>query len=298
MDSGPSSLRTTASGRPCSRIMGRDYMSLSRNLSTATSSGTTRAIEPRAPVFQADIDAWLSGGMDEAIPTGHVSTYRGETYPYLGEVWSLRWDYDITSREPEMVEVHLWRMTPISPLRVDRWVSIRRGEPIIRMRHRVRNLANSSFDFLWGLHPCWDVGPATRFDLPAGEMLIEELSPGNRLGEKGTRYTWPHANEAATGRQIDMRWMPAPTSGFGEFQFATQLDAGWLAVTDAAARSGAGLVFPKDVFPAAWLWTCAGGWRGYHVAALEAWTGYPPKAARCRGSRRVQHAAGRRQPGV
>ena len=118
---------------------------------------------------------------------------------------------------------------------------------------------------------------ATRFDLPAGEMLIEESSPGNRLGEKGTRYTWPHAIEVATGRQIDMRWMPAPTSGFGEFQFATRLDAGWLAVTDAAARSGAGLVFPKDVFPAAWLWTCAGGWRGYHVAALEAWTGYPQK---------------------
>ena len=123
MDSGPSSLRTTASGRPCWRIMGRDCMSSSRNLSTATSSGTTRASN-RAPVFQADIDAWLSGGMDEAIPTGHVSTYRGETYPYLGELWSLRWDYDITSREPEMVEVHLWRMTPISPLRVDRWVSI------------------------------------------------------------------------------------------------------------------------------------------------------------------------------
>lgn len=234
-------------------------------------------IEPRAPVFQADIDAWLSGGMDEVIPTGHVSTYRGETYPYLGELWSLRWDYDIISREPDHVEVHLWRLTPISPLRVDRWVSIDRGEPILRMRHRVTNLSAAPFDFLWGLHPCWDVSPATRFDLPAGEMLIEDSAPGNRLGPKGTRYMWPYAKEAGIGEPVDMRQIPSADSGFGEFQFATQLNEGWLAVTDTAARAGAGLVFPKEIFRAAWLWTTAGSWRGYYVGALEAWTGYPQK---------------------
>jgi hypothetical protein len=37
------------------------------------------------------------------------------------------------------------------------------------------------------------------------------------------------------------------------------------------------LVFPKEIFKAAWLWTSAGGWRGYYVGALEAWTGYPQK---------------------
>jgi hypothetical protein len=234
-------------------------------------------IEPRLPVFQADIDAWLSGGMDEAIPTGHVSTYRGETYPYLGETWSLRWNYEITSREPSLVEVHLWRHTPISPLRLDRWVAISQDQPIIRMRHRIKNLGHDRFDFLWGLHPCWDVSPSSRFDIPAGEMLIEDSAPSNRLGPKGTRYTWPYASEALTGRQVDVRRMPAPGLGFGEFHFATELHDGWLAVTDTEAKVGAGLVFPKDVFKAVWLWTTAGNWRGYYVGAFEAWTGYPQK---------------------
>ncbi len=234
-------------------------------------------IEPRAGVFQADIDAWLSGGMDEAIPTGHPSTYRNDLYPYLGESWSLRWDYDIVKRGPDEVEVHLWRYTPISPLRVERWMSLRRREPVVHLRHRITNLSGLPFDFLWGLHPCWDVNPGTRFDLPAGEMLIEESSPDERLGQKGTRYTWPFATESATGRQVDMRLMPPPDSGYGEFQFATGLQAGWLAVTDTASRVGAGLVFPNDIFKAVWLWTVAGSWRGYYVGALEAWTGYPQK---------------------
>jgi len=234
-------------------------------------------IEPRAPVFQSDIDTWLSGGMDEAIPTGHPSTYRNDLYPYLGETWSLRWDYDIVQRGPDEVEVHLWRHTPISPLRVERWMSVRRGETVVHLRHRITNLSGLPFDFLWGLHPCWDVSPHTRFDLPAAEMLIEESAPNERLGIKGTRYNWPYATEAATARQVDMRLMPSPDSGYGEFQFATGLQAGWLAVTDTESRTGAGLVFPKDIFKAAWLWTCAGNWRGYYVGALEAWTGYPQK---------------------
>jgi len=234
-------------------------------------------IEPRAPVFQADIDAWLSGGMDEAIPTGHPSTYRNETYPYIGELWSLRWDYDIQQRGPNEVEVHLWRNAPISPLRVERWMTLRRDEPVVHMRHRITNLSHLPFEFLWGIHPCWDVSPSTRFDLPADEMLIEDSAPEARLGPKGTRYTWPYATEASTGRAVDMRQMPAPDSGFGEFQFATGLQAGWLAVTDTKRRAGAGLAFPKEIFKAAWLWTCAGNWRGYYVGALEAWTGYPQK---------------------
>ena len=134
-------------------------------------------IEPRTPVFQADIDAWLSGGMDEAIPTGHPSTYRNEVYPYLGEVWSLRWDYEILQRGPEAVEVHLWRYAPISPLRVDRWMLLRRDEPVLHMRHRVTNLSSETFDFLWGLHPCWDVSsyntlrPPRRRDADRGIQL-------------------------------------------------------------------------------------------------------------------------------
>jgi hypothetical protein len=234
-------------------------------------------IEPRTPVFQADIDAWLSGGMDEAIPTGHVSTYRGETYPFLGETWSLGWNYEITLHQASSVEVHLWRHTPISPLRVDRWMSISQGEPIVHMRHRIQNLGYDRFDFLWGLHPCWDVSPSSRFDIPTDEMLIEDSAPSNRLGPKGTRYPWPYATEQASGHTIDMRRMPPPGSGFGEFQFAPKLRQGWLAVTDTAAKAGAGLVFPKDIFQSAWLWTTAGNWRGYYVGALEAWTGYPQK---------------------
>lgn len=234
-------------------------------------------IEPRQPVFQADVDAYWSGGLDECIPTGHACTYKGESLPYLGEVWSLTWDYDILQRGPDEVGVHLWRPTPISPLLVERWIWLRRGEPILRMRHRVTNLGATDLDFMWGLHPAWAVTPKHRIDLPDCELVVEESTPDDHLGVRGTHYRWPFATERMTGKQVDMRHVLEPEVRTTEFHFAYPIADGWFAITDTESEVGVGLVFPKEVFPVIWLWLSYGGWRGYYVAAVEAWNAYPQK---------------------
>lgn len=68
--------------------------------------------------------------------------------------------------------------------------------------------------------------------------------------------------------------LPAEAAVFGG-HWATDLDAGWLALTDTASRRGVAIVFPRDVFRHAWLWQVYGGWRGHHHLCLEPWTGYP-----------------------
>jgi hypothetical protein len=234
-------------------------------------------IEPRRPVFQGDVDAYWSGGLDEAIPTGHACTYKGEALPYLGEVWSLPWHYDIVSRGREGIEVHLWRPTPISPLLVERWMSVRAGEPMLRMRHRITNLGGAPFDFMWGLHPAWAVTARHRIDLPDCQVRIEESLPNAHLGERGVVYRWPWATERLTGRPVDMRQVLGAEARTSEFQFAHPIAEGWFAITDTEARLGAGMVFPKEHFPVIWLWLGYGGWRDFHVAAVEAWNAYTQK---------------------
>ena len=73
-------------------------------------------VEPRAPTYGVNVDNWWTGGIDDVIPTGHPCLYNGEEYPFLGEVWSLQWYYDIVNRSKEEVSVHLWRPTIIAPL--------------------------------------------------------------------------------------------------------------------------------------------------------------------------------------
>ena len=233
-------------------------------------------VEVRRPVFGANIDDWLTGGLDEAIPTGHPCKVNGEELPYLGELWSLRWDYSIIKDTSDEVEVYFSRKTIIFPLKVEKWVSLKKGQKIINFKHRISNLSNKKIPFLWGIHPCFSVNENTRIDIPARTVLIEESIPDDWLGKKGDKYIWPYAKDK-NGNKIDMREVRSFGSNTCEFQFATDLEEGWLALTDQKMNEGIGLVFPKDIFSVIWLWLSYGGWRSQYLAAVEAWTGYPAK---------------------
>lgn len=233
-------------------------------------------VEIRAPVYGVNADNWWTGGIDEAIPTGHVSKYEGEEYPYIGEVWSLPWQFEILSREDDNVTVHLWRTTVIAPLLVEKWITLRSGEALLRFHHKITNLGLSECKFLWGIHPALAISPSSRIDIPVQDVIIEESLPNDRLGGRNATYVWPYAFDRE-GKRIDMRMVQPEEAQTCDFHFATKLTDGWLAVTDRAARVGFGLVFPKEVFNTIWLWLVYGGWRGVYCAAVEAWTGYPAK---------------------
>jgi galactose mutarotase-like enzyme len=231
-------------------------------------------VEIRTPVFGANVDNWWHGGIDECIPTGQPSHYNGEDYPYLGELWSLPWKYIVEENSSKRVTIRLSRTTIISPLLVERWMSINSDQSVIEMRHKITNLGYTDFQFLWGIHPGIAVTDSSRIDLPRCSVTVDESSPNNRLGPKGTTYDWPYA-KTNDGKTIDMRRVLPPESQTCDLHYATQFTEGWLSVTNSSSKTGIGLVFPKNVFKCIWLWLVYGGWRALHCVAVEAWTGYP-----------------------
>jgi hypothetical protein len=233
-------------------------------------------VEVRAPVYGVNVDNWWTGGIDEAIPTGHLSTYEGEKYPYLGEVWSLPWSYEILKRGDDEVQVKLWRDTVIAPLKVERWIALEKGERKVRFHHKITNLGHRRFNFLWGIHPGFSVNPKYRIDIPAEDVFIEESLPNDHLGKRGTIYKWPYATDK-NGHKVDMRKVQPKDARTSDFHYAIKLTDGWVALTDTFTKEGFGLVFPKDVFKVIWLWLVYGGWRSLYCAAIEPWTGYPAK---------------------
>jgi galactose mutarotase-like enzyme len=222
-------------------------------------------LEPRAPVYGQNFDDWWSGGWDEVFPTCDVSTYQGETYPYLGELWSLPWSWTVQAAGPAEVCVHLARSTIIAPARMEKWITLRADEPVARFRHRLTNVGRRPLDFVWGIHPCFRVEAGYRIDAPARVGVIGHTA-GAPLGPVGTTYAWPHP---------EVTVVPPPERGWCEGHYATELTEGWVALTDPAARAGVGLVFPREVFPVLWCWMVYGGWRGHYHVALEPWTGWP-----------------------
>jgi len=232
-------------------------------------------VEIRTPVYGVNMDDWWHGGIDECIPTGAPSTYRGEEYPYMGETWPLAWDFEIQKNSSEEVTVHLWRPTIIAPLLVERWMTLRDHGSVLEMRHKITNLGYSDFQFLWGIHPALAINLSSRIDIPKSKVIIDTSFPGNRLGAPGDSYQWPYVNTG--GRTVDMRAVNPPESQTWDLHYATDFAEGWLAVTDTSAKAGFGMAFPKEILKCIWIWMVYGGWRGLYCAAVEAWTGYPTK---------------------
>ncbi len=229
-------------------------------------------LEPRRPVFGQNFDDWWSGGWDEVFPTCDVSTYQGETYPYLGELWALPWSWRLEDAGPSAAGVYLSRTTIIAPARMEKWIRLEGDEPVVRFRHRLTNVGTRPLDFVWGIHPCFAIEPGYRIDAPAGTVVVGHTATAP-FGPVGTMYRWP---DAPHGRGThDMRIVPPAAQGWCEGHYLTELADGWVALTDPKAELGVALVFPREVFPVVWCWMAYGGWRGHYHVALEPWTGWP-----------------------
>lgn len=222
-------------------------------------------LEPRLPVFGQNFDDWWCGGWDEIFPTCDASSYKGDAYPYLGELWSLPWSWWIEESGPVQVRLRLERTTVIATARMEKWILLTADEPVIRFRHRLTNVGTQPTDFVWGIHPCFRVEPGYRIEAPARLGLVGHTATAP-LGPVGTTYPWPHA---------ELCQVPPPSRGWCEGHYATELQDGWVALTDPTAKVGVGLAFPRDVFPVLWCWMVYGGWRGHYHVALEPWTGWP-----------------------
>jgi Domain of unknown function (DUF5107) len=221
-------------------------------------------VELRQPTFGVNVDNWWTGGIDEALPTGHACVVDGEELPFLGEVWSMPWAAERVGAS----SVRFTRAGVITPFRLERVMELRPREPFVRQQHTIENTGTAPFRFIWGIHPGLPVGPATTIQIPARRGVVQDSWPGDRLGATGTSYPWP----------LPELVQPAPEPrGTWDLHYATELDAGWLAVWDAQWRAGFGMTFPEDVFRCVWVWLVDGGWRGIRCVAVEPWLGYPAR---------------------
>ena len=228
-------------------------------------------VAPRQAVFGAAYDDWFCGGWDELFPNDAPVEIGGERYPDHGELWSLPWEWSVVERTRDAVTLALRHAGVVTTTRYEKRLTLRAGEPLLRIDARVRNEGPQALDFLWKLHPALHVTPASRIDLPARRV---EIDPGfrARLGDLAS-FEWPYAD--AGGQRVDMRRVPPYEARSCDFYYAVELDDGWCALTDTEARAGFGLAFDKSVFRTVWVFGAYGGWRGLYATILEPCTGYP-----------------------
>jgi hypothetical protein len=228
-------------------------------------------LKARTVPFGATYDDVFLGGWDELFPNDMPEELAGEPFPDHGELWASDWDWSV-ERGPEEVRVVLTLRAPISGCGVEKTLTLRSGESHLRVHSRITNHGHAQLPYLWKQHVAVPVSEPASIGLGARTMYVEDFG-APRAGSPGETYTWPHLVHS-DGGATDMSTTLPPGSRVSEFQYATDLDAGWCSVTyqDGA---GIGLAFDPEVFRSCWLFASYGGWRGHEVLILEPCTGYP-----------------------
>ena len=229
---------------------------------------------PRRAPYGAHFDDWWSGGWDEIFPTGDRALLHDELLPYMGETWSVPWSVR-TDAEGASAWIETTGLATIAPARLERTLRLDGDAPVLRVGYRITNLDVRPLPFLWGIHPAFSVTPQHRIDHPARQMLVG-VSSGPLMGEVGTGYRWPQQPMPGSTALRDAREVLGIDAGVFGGHWATDLAAGWLAVTDRASRRGRCAVVPgRDVSARAGSGRSTAAGAGHHHLCLEPWTGYP-----------------------
>jgi hypothetical protein len=231
-------------------------------------------------------DDTFAGGWDELFPSDSLCRHEGETYPDHGEYWTRTLDWAL-EREGDACTVHLSAEGAVTPTRMERWITLQAGSPVVRLQYRLTHLGEHAFDYMWKLHPALRVGSSHEILIPGGAARIAAAGCG-RLSSDRTDFVWPHA-PGGPGDTVDLAHIPATSGVPGwEMVYVTELHAGWCGVLDHATRSGLGIAFDRDLFNNVWLFQSFGGWRGLNnLAILEPSTAFPYDLAEAARSGRI-----------
>ena len=228
-------------------------------------------ITARPVPFGSTYDDVFFGGWDELFPNDVPEELAGEPFPDHGELWASAWDWRVEDRD-DAVSVTLSLETPISACRFTKTLTLADGASDLEVAWRIENRLARDLPYLWKQHVAVPVNEPASLGMGARSMYVEDF--GNpRAGGAGTRYRWPVLVDGA-GARHDMRPTLPGSSQVSEFQYATELEAGWCSVTYADG-SGVGLAFDPEVFRSCWTFASFGGWRAHEVLILEPCTGYP-----------------------
>jgi hypothetical protein len=223
-----------------------------------------------------------AGGWQELFPSvNEACVYRGERIPFHGEVASLPWEHEVLDGDGDEVRVRFRTDSRVTPFRVERTLGLREGEAELVIDSTVSNRSTEAAHFVWG-HHCV-VGPpflepGCRLDIPARTIVTQpELWEAEtaRL-EPGRRVPWPLA-PLRYGGTVDLREIPGPEVGSHDDLYVTDLDEGWLEVSNPRLRLGFRLEWDHELFRWIVLWQPFGGavappLAGSYALGIEPWT--------------------------
>ncbi len=230
---------------------------------------------------------WYPGGWQEVLPSGGApSEHGGARHGQHGEVHLAPWDHEVVTDTATEATVRFRVRLRRLPLLLERTMSLRAGEPVLRINERLVNESDVEQSVMWGQHVVFGepfLEPGMRIRVPDGARVLPhpgDFGPGGRRVaiDHSATFPWPHAPAAGGGR-CDLSLVPARGEP-GEMLYLPDLPAGWYEL-GRPGKPAFRLEWDESVLPHLWLWQELGTTSGYpwhggaYVLGLEPFSSHP-----------------------
>jgi len=247
-----------------------------------------RSPENTAPGFPCPESTFLDvyeGGWQELFPSiGAPSGYKGGNIGMHGEVCLSVWDYIVELNTQQEIRVKFWTRTLRTPYLLEKWMTLKSGEPVLFIHERVTNAGGEDEQFMWGHHPAF--GPI--FLDESCELLIgtensvyPKVIPYNKCElENGRTWNWPTAYDK-NGNKLDLSRLRGPSDKRYIEYAVSGLECGRYEIYNHNYGVGFGMEWDIELFPYLWVWEPACGCAGYpwygrdYACAIEPWSALP-----------------------
>ena len=238
---------------------------------------------PPLPGSGDDEFMWnYAGGWQELFPSvNEACAYRGKQIPFHGEVASLPWEHEILDGDGSDARVRFWTgpgrrrfgSSGSSDCARERPSSASRGR-CATSRRRARTSCGVIIASSGRRFSSRAAGSRSRARTIVTSPELWE--PETARLEPGRREAWPWA-PLRTGGTVDLRDVPGPETGSHDDLYVTDLDEGWLAVSNPRLDLTFRLEWDQRVF--GWIVLLAGLRRcscaalsGSYALGVEPWT--------------------------
>lgn len=204
---------------------------------------------------------------DDMFPTidafySNEYPWKGIEYPDHGEVYALKWDYEIAENA-----LHMWVYSVRFGYRLDKWVTEKNGAIVVK--YRVKNLTDFAFPYIYAAHCMIAAEEGVRLELPyeGTENITTIFSTSGKLGKYGVKCTWP----VFEGKDYSLYSLEGERESY-KFFFDNPIPQGKCICR---YPEGYGLEFGFDhqAMPYFAVWGDTGACKGRHTIALEPCTG-------------------------
>lgn len=220
-----------------------------------------------------------SGGWQTVFPHGGPPTSRyGATWGMHGETWLT--PFEELSESPNLL--HLAARLVRTPFRIDKCIRLDGGS--VSVVETVTNEGSVPLEVMWGQHPVFGpplLSPHATLEISGADVIgdheradISDL-PAGMLGQ------WPTVRGLGQSEGVDLREVPAPTSGTSRLLYLSNLSAPRVRLANPVHDIAVTLAWDGDVMPHLWCWLEAGGTRSFpwfgnsYALGLEPFTGFP-----------------------